>query len=374
MTGLLLACLPLLAALVAVLDARVDGPIWVMIGLVLGQSLALLWCRRFPLTVLLAVTALEAALVVADMELLVGFLAATCGLGAWAGHRQQRAGLTFGFALMGLIMAASLSAGNRAGYVVPGTVALAALFAGFWLVGRLSAGHVRRFGELTRYSRRLEEDRALAVRRATERERTLLARELHDILNHAVTAMVLDADATAETGDERELRAGLRRLAATGRGSLAELRRLLGVLRTAPGSIDHDPLSVLPGLDEVEALLARRPAGGPRVRLERRGTVRPTDASVGQAAYRVVQESLTNVGRHAGAVDTGVSLAYAPEALTVRVTNAPPAGLGAVGGGSGLGLIGMRERVELVGGRLSAGPRADGGFVVTATFPLRAES
>jgi signal transduction histidine kinase len=362
--------LPPLAALVAVLDARVEGPVWLLIGFVLGQSLALAWCRRFPFTVLIVVAALEAAMIMFDMDLLVGFLSATCGLGAWAGRRQQRAGLVAGVGLMALLLGTSLSGGSEPGHAVFGVSALAALFVGFWMVGRVSAYHAHRLGELTRYSRLLEEERAAAERRAAERERVLLARELHDILNHAVTAMVLDADATAETGDDAELRAALRRLAATGRQSLAELRRLLGVLRTTPVSSGYNPLVVLPSLDDVETLLMLLPDGGPRVHLERRGVARRIDASVSQAAYRVVQEALTNVGKHAGAVDATVSLEYAPEALTVCVSNSTPVP-GAPGGGSGLGLIGMRERVELLGGTLATGRRADGGFEVTATFPVQ---
>ncbi|MEV7629841.1 histidine kinase [Actinoplanes sp. NPDC089786] len=194
--------------------------------------------------------------------------------------------------------------GDDPGYAAAGSIALTVLFGAFWGVGRLSAHQIR-------YSRRLEEQRARAEQRAAERERVLLARELHDILNHAVTAMVLDADATSETGDDAELREALRRLAATGRQSLAELRRLLGVLRMAPDSVLHDPLVVLPGLDDVD---------------------------------------------------------------TLRVNNAPPVRSGRAPGGSGLGLVGMRERVALVGGTLSTASRADGSFEVIATFPMRGET
>ncbi|GIJ46084.1 hypothetical protein Val02_29700 [Virgisporangium aliadipatigenens] len=370
MSALLLVALPPLSALVAVLDSRAGTPVWLLFCVVLAQSAALAWSRRFPLTVLVVVAALEVVLVARDLELLVGFLAAACALGAWGGRWQQRVGLAFGFGLLGVGLVLSVGGGNRPGVSVAGLGALAALFAGFWSVGRLSAGHLRRLVELNRYSRRLEAERALAERRAADRERVLLARELHDILNHAVTAMVLDADAAVETGDDTESRAALRRVAATGRQSLGELRRLLAVLRATGDGADHDPLAVLPGLSDVDSLLRHLPEGGPRVRLERLGTPRPLDASVGQAAYRVVQESLTNVIRHAGSVDTRVCLEFAPGALTVRVANAPGR-TGVPGSGGGLGLVGMRERVELVGGTLAAGPGADGGFEVRATFPVR---
>ncbi|MEV6637918.1 histidine kinase [Actinoplanes sp. NPDC051470] len=304
MSSVLLVGLPLLAALVTVLGRRPGGPAGLLLGVVLGQSLALLLCRRFPLTVLIVVTVLEAVLVVKDMELLVGFLAAACGLGAWAGRRQQQAGLVLTFSLIAVLGHGVQRHGDDPGYAAAGSIALTVLFGAFWGVGRLSAHQIR-------YSRRLEEQRARAEQRAAERERVLLARELHDILNHAVTAMVLDADATSETGDDAELREALRRLAATGRQSLAELRRLLGVLRMAPDSVLHDPLVVLPGLDDVD---------------------------------------------------------------TLRVNNAPPVRSGRAPGGSGLGLVGMRERVALVGGTLSTASRADGSFEVIATFPMRGET
>jgi signal transduction histidine kinase len=283
------------------------------------------------------------------------------------GRRQQRAGLALLLALLSFGTAETVAAGERAGSVLPGMVALAAMVVGFWAVGRLGAWQRHRLGELDAKSRRLERERELAV----ERERALLARELHDILNHSVTAMVLDAEAVAETGTPEEARTALYRMAAGGRRSLAELRRLLGVLRNVPG---HDPLVVPAGLDQIETLVRSMPEGGSTIRLRQRGPVRPVDASVAQAAYRVVQESLTNVVKHAGPVSAAVTLAYGPATLTVRVTNTAGTRPAGAVPGNGLGLVGMRERVKLVCGSLRAGPCPDGGFAVEAVLPAGGDS
>ncbi|GLW09379.1 hypothetical protein Misp01_45080 [Microtetraspora sp. NBRC 13810] len=143
------------------------------------------------------------------------------------------------------------------------------------------------------------------------------------------------------------------------------------VLReTVPG---HDPLAPPPKLAQLDELVAAAPPGGPRVLLEREGDVRQVDASIELAAYRVVQEALTNAARHAGRVDVRVLLAYEPARLTVRVTNPVPGRTGTIGDGAGVGLIGMRERVELLGGSVRVSDHA-GTFEVCATLPLRSTS
>lgn len=362
----LIVVLPPLAALVAALGSPLDSSMWPLFAVAGSQSLCLIWSRRFPLAVLFAVTGLEVILVALDQEILVATLAAASGLGAWGSRVHQRLGLVFGVLLLAAGLASSVTNVGFSGYTVAGLAALGALFVGFWLLGRDMARRRLRL-------RLLESERVHAERRAAERERALLARELHDILNHALTGMVLHADATAETGDAADARAALGRIATTGRQSLAELRRLLDVLRTEKSSVDYDPLVVPGGLDHLDDLVRTVPQPGPRVRIERRGKARPADASIEHAAYRVIQESLTNVARHAGPVDVTVRLTYTPTSLDVEVRNAPPdqqpvtahLRLG------GLGLIGMRERVELVGGTLTAGPQGDGGFGIWAQFPLR---
>jgi signal transduction histidine kinase len=358
----LLVLLPLMVAWLSILDGPDHDPVATVLGVASAQSFALVWRRRFPLTVLLVVMVLEGVLIAADAEIFVAFLVAASALGTWGRPVQQRIGLAIGLAALATGMVLSITGGAPAGFAVAGVASVAIMFVGFWLSGWLGARQRTRI-------RRLEAERAEIEQRAAARERALLARELHDILNHAVTAMVLDATAAAETGTPDESREALRRIARTGRNSLAELRRLLSILRRSLSDADHDPLTVPPGLDRLDELVGGIPGSGPRVTLVRDGHAGPLDASIEHAAYRVVQEALTNVIKHAGPVATTVSLAYASDHLSVVVANERSAQIRRAG--NGLGLIGMRERVELVGGTLTAGPGADGGFEVRAHFPAR---
>ncbi|MBB5957190.1 signal transduction histidine kinase [Saccharothrix tamanrassetensis] len=356
----LLTLLPLMVALLTILNGPAERHTWGLLAVAAAQTAALAWCRRFPLAVLLAVIGLETLLIVIESEIFVGFLVAAWSLGAWGKPLQQRIGLVIGLALLTIGLVLSISGGSPPGLALAGISSVAVMFVGFLVNGRLGARQRTRIDQL-------EAERAEAEQRAAERERALLARELHDILNHSVTTMVLDATAAAETGSPDEAREALTRVAQTGRNSLAELRRLLGVLRTNASAADHDPLVVPPGLDRIDALVESIP--GPRIDLVRSGTAGPLDVSIEHTAYRVVQEALTNVLKHAGAVATTVSLSFTAEQLSVAVVNEKS--VAAPDPGTGMGLIGMRERVSLVGGTLTAGPRADGGFEVRAVLPAR---
>ncbi|MER5267889.1 histidine kinase [Actinosynnema sp. NPDC002837] len=358
----LLVLLPLMVAWLLVLDGPDEGSVWTVLGVASAQSVALAWRRRFPLTVLLVVMGLEGVLVAVDAEIFVAFLVAASALGTWGRPVQQRVGLAIALTTLAVGMVLSISGGAPAGFAVIGIASVAVMFVGFLLSGWLGGRQRTRIREL-------EAERAEIEWRAAARERALLARELHDILNHAVTAMVLDATAAAETGTPEESRETLHRIARTGRNSLGELRRLLGILRRSLSDADHDPLAVPPGLDRLDELVDGMPGSGPRVAVVREGNPGPLDASIEHAAYRVVQEALTNVIKHAGPAATTVSLTYASDHLSVVVSNGRPAVTRRAG--TGLGLIGMRERVELVGGTLTAGPGVDGGFEVRARFPAR---
>ncbi|AQZ62483.1 hypothetical protein BKM31_14335 [[Actinomadura] parvosata subsp. kistnae] len=365
----MLAALPPVAGWLIGLAGEAGGEeLAVRLALAGAQSLALMWSRRFPLTVLSVVVGLELALALLKMPILVAPLVAASRLGAWGRGDRRVIGVVAVLALLLTGLPITLLAIGDPVRVVAVYAAAAALFVGFCAVGRVDARQRDRIAELQARSRLLEVERAEAERRAAERERALLARELHDILNHSVTTMVVDAEAGADTGDDMERT--LRRVARTGRESLAELRRLLGVLREPPG---HDPLAPPPRLDQLDALLAAVPPGGPRVSLERRGEVRPADGSIELAAYRVVQEALTNAARHAGPVEVKVVLDYAPSRLSIQVTNPVSDVPGTIGNGAGVGLVGMRERVELLGGTVHAG-RAGDVFEVRATLPLRSRS
>jgi signal transduction histidine kinase len=218
--------------------------------------------------------------------------------------------------------------------------------------------------------------RIRAVRRAEERrrivadERARLARELHDVVAHTVSLMVVQAGAAADVFDARpeKARAALDTIQEHGRAALAELRAMLEPMRTG----DPDPRGPQPGLDQVDALAAALGAAGLAVAVNRAGPPREVPANVSLSAYRIVQESLTNTLRHARATRADVDLRWTDGALLVEVTDDGAAGSAprpAAAGGGG-GLIGMRERARLVGGTLEAGPLPAGGFRVSARLPL----
>jgi signal transduction histidine kinase len=202
--------------------------------------------------------------------------------------------------------------------------------------------------------------------RAVLDERALIARELHDIVAHAVSSMVVQAGAVeAGADDPGYVRHTVASIRSTGNEALAEMRRLVSVLRVA----DDAPLAPQPRLEALPALVEQTTAEGPRTTLNVRGNPRLLPAGLDLAVYRIVQEALTNVRRHSGATRCQVVLDYGPECLSVAVIDN---GRGAAGStpSPGHGLTGMRERVGLYGGHLTAGSRPDGGFEVRATLPV----
>jgi signal transduction histidine kinase len=202
---------------------------------------------------------------------------------------------------------------------------------------------------------------------ATAQERTRIARELHDVVAHGLSLMVVQAEAAEEmlARDPAAAVAPLRRVQDTGRQSLAEMRRLLGVLRAA--GVDNASTAPQPSLERIPELVGEAGASGLAVDVQVNGT--PVDLPLGVelTAYRLVQEALTNTRRHADAAHACVRLAYAPGELRVEVTDD---GRGPDGGRPGHGLIGMRERTALYGGRLETGPAPGGGFRVAAVLPI----
>ena len=234
-----------------------------------------------------------------------------------------------------------------------------------WLVAHQRA-QTARLRELTGL---LVRERAAAERAALAEERARIARELHDVIGHEVTVIALQADAAAAALAKAPERAAapiaaIRRSAAE---ALAEMRRVVGMLRAA----EEEDLRPQPGLVDVPALVEQSRAAGAHVDLTLRPPSRPTHASVELAAYRLVQEALTNARRHApGARWTSGSSGTTPRWWSRWST----AGHGAIPTprpeSSGFGLVGMRERVRLLGGRLDAGPTDGGGFALTARLPL----
>jgi signal transduction histidine kinase len=239
--------------------------------------------------------------------------------------------------------------------------------------GFLVARQRRLAARLAAATERLRAEEQLRLAEVTAGERNRVARELHDVVAHGVSVMVVQAGAAriTVTAEPDLARAALTEVVAAGRTALAELRRITGVMA---GGADP-PL----GLAGLAALAARRRADGLLVQMSVTGGDRGLPAAVDATVYRLVQEALTNVVRHAAAADVSVDIAIDPGSVDVAVANSLPGGPAEslpggpfvpLAGGSGHGLLGMRERVESCGGRLAYGPRADGHFEVRARIPL----
>jgi len=246
---------------------------------------------------------------------------------------------------------------------------LTALFA---IVPAAAAGLGLR--ELRRRLTNAEAEQEAATRRALEAERARIAGELHDVVTHNVSVMVVQAGAARKilASSPGEAEEALLAVEATGRAAMAELRTLLGLLSPAgDGAGDGAGDAALrpqPGLDELGALIDRVAAAGLPVDLHVSGEPRPLPPGADLAAYRVVQEALTNVLRHAGESAASVRIEWG-EKLVITVTDD---GRGTGGGPPGRGLLGLRERLSLYGGELDAGPRPGGGWRVRAVLPVEA--
>jgi signal transduction histidine kinase len=215
----------------------------------------------------------------------------------------------------------------------------------------------------------LERERDANTRVAAAEERARIARELHDVLSHSVSVMVVQAGAERMAlGSGRAPPAeALEAIEKTGRQALAEMRRLLGLLRTGDEPPDHEPQPTVAELDRLASQV--REAGLP-VELVIQGEPVSLPPGVAVSAYRIVQEALTNVMKHAGPASARVVVRYAAHELELEVADD---GRGSSNSdGAGHGLVGMRERVALYGGHLDAGSRNGGGFVVRARLPLAA--
>ncbi len=238
------------------------------------------------------------------------------------------------------------------------------------VVGRFVRFHraqARRLAELTEH---LELERERNVARALVDERARIARELHDVVAHTVSVIAIQADAAEAALDLEPARARepLEVIRRSATDALAEMRRLLAVLR-ADG--EDGELAPQPGLAQLNVLLDRARKLGVSVVLEVTGEARPLPASVDLSVYRIIQEALTNVGKHAGGAPATVRLQWAPHALEVEIRDQ---GTASKPNGHGHGLVGMRERARIHGGSLTAGPSPEGGFRVHAEMPYSGQA
>ncbi|HEX2180062.1 MAG TPA: sensor histidine kinase, partial [Actinomycetota bacterium] len=246
--------------------------------------------------------------------------------------------------------------------IMPGVLAVASVLAG-------EAAHNRRryLAEVAERLSRAQADREAEPQRRLTEERLRIARELHDIMAHTITVITVQAGEALDALDQYpdQVREAVRNIRDASREAMSELRATVGVLRAAPEpGTERRPA---PGMRDLAELVQTAEGGGLHADLQVQGEVRPLPAAVELTAYRIVQESLTNVIRHAGASRATVTVQYEPGVVTVQVEDDggnPPAGAA-----NGHGIRGMRERAEAVGGRLEAKPGPDG-FRVWAVLPV----
>lgn len=265
---------------------------------------------------------------------------------------------------------------------VLGTVALMIFtsvpFALAWVLGDSIRTRRAYYEQLEERATRLEKEREAQAKVAVAAERARIARELHDVVAHNVSVMVVQADGAAYVLDSApdQAKKALETISSTGRQALAEMRRLLGVLRTGEHQESGEYVPQ-PDVEQIDDLVQQCRSSGLPVDFKVEGTPRPLPSGVELTAYRIVQEALTNTRKHGGPnAGASVRLVYFDDGLGLLVEDdgkGAPHELYEDGGadGEGHGLIGMRERVGMVGGTLDAGPRPGGGFRISALLPLK---
>jgi signal transduction histidine kinase len=349
---------------ISIVVADVDDPsermTWWGWALVAVQVVPLVWRRRAPLAVLF-VSGLG-SLVFGMANLPDPAIQFTLALALYtvAAYRCRRISVpvVLAFVVVGALSFVLDDQADLADIAVTYLVGV-----GAWVVGDSTRSQRERAAWLAQR----QQDGA---RRAAAEERVRIARDLHDVVAHHISVIAVQAEAAQEVlaaHPERAERA-MATVAETARTALGELRRMLGLLRSDAGRAPQ------PDLGAVDELVASVRGAGLAVEVRTTGPARPVDGVVGVTAYRIVQEALTNVLRHADARRACVDLAFDADALVIRVADdgrGPRAARpGATNGGGGQGIVGMRERVTVLGGRLETGPAPDGGFTVEARLPL----
>jgi signal transduction histidine kinase len=349
------------------------GPAWLTALLASSSGLAAFIRRSRPL----------AAIVVWALGIVV--------LGAWLTPPEKIGGLFFGLLLFPYVVGSQVPA--RRALVAPVVLAIAVaavalsspgpLIAGdlifptifgvlFWLAGRVVRSRTELTAELHEAALVAHEHREAAAARAVAEERRRIAREMHDVVAHSVSTMVIQAGGARRILGRDPARAieAAALIEQTGRDALKEMRHLLGVLHAGEDVAELAPQPTLQGLD---ALVARSEAAGLPVRLRIEGNRRELPSGLDLAGYRVVQEALTNALKHGGG-SADVLVRFDEDELRVEIADAGRgAGIAPRVEGGGHGLLGMRERVRVFGGELHAGPRAEGGYLVVARLPLQGE-
>ena len=347
-----------------------DLPLALSMAVEAGLTLILLGRRRFPFAAPAGMLVAGTALSFVDGRLIpysfAGFIAAIAAaflLGSLADRRQAFIGLAITFAALVVIVGndPERSAGD---FIFIPLVFGIAWLTGYGLTRRLEQAHAAE-GR----ARRLELEREAEAAAAVAEERARIARELHDVVGHAVSVMTVQASGVRRllNPDQDREREALMIVEQTGREALAEMRRLVGVLRRPE---EAPALAPQPSLQHLDRLVEQAREAGLPVEVQIEGDAKELPAGLDLTAYRLVQEALTNAVKHAQATSAEVLVRYEDGAVELEVVDD---GRGASDGSSesgGHGLVGMRERVSVYGGELEAGPRPEGGFALKARLPI----
>ena len=345
-------------------------------ALVVGGSVSLVWRRRAPFTVLAVVTAALLVFWLRDHGAYLAVLGLPA-LYAVAAHaeRRRRAWWALGLSCVALMLVASLTLLDREdGYAALTALSMAAFLIAAIVAGVIIRNRERIFVDTERRAAEAEADRVAEAERAVARERSRIAREMHDVVAHGMSVVAVQAAAGREIvhADPDKAAEVFARIEAVGRESLTELRRMLGVLRDDGGD-EPASLSPQPGLADiaaaVDARLDERRARRPGHRRPTRDPSRPASSWRPSGSCR--RRSPTSASTPVRSAAATVRISYEPAVLVVEVTDdGRGAATSLAGIGTGHGLIGMRERVEIYGGELTAGPRPGGGYAVRATLPI----
>ncbi|MFH0177068.1 sensor histidine kinase [Streptomyces cacaoi] len=351
--------------------ARTGADTWLgAVAPVLLVTLPLALRRRYPLAVLWVV--LGAGIFAPDGEARIVFYSFVVATYSAIAYSPYRAATLVGLPLALLVLASIGDAGVPAvpDRYVPPLVLLPLAVAAYGMRTWRSRADERQ----TRMAE-LERERAAELRRAAEHERARIARELHDVVTHHVSVMVIQAGAARTVLDAApaQTREALLAIEAGGRAAMTELRHAMGLLLMNSGDdIEAASADTAPpaGLDQVEELVGRVRASGLPVELTVTGVRRHVPAGIDLAAYRVVQEALTNTMKHATGARAAVTIAYGEADLGVEVTDTGGTPSARAATGDGHGLLGLRERLDVYGATLRNGPAPDGGYRVAALIPL----
>ncbi len=356
---------------VLILSTTGGDRLWTILGL--AQLIPLYWRRHHPVptfAVVALATALQALLMDGPLWSQVAFPIATYSVARWAGARWAAGALVVGLAGAGIAAVDWLKGYDDAVTVVAFTsyfLTIATIVVTAWALGTLGRVRDAYVEALVERSLRIERETAQQVELAASEERARIAREMHDVVAHGLSVMVVQADGAryAAERDPAVAATTLATISRTGREALTEMRRLLGLLRSGEVTGTRPQ----PRLGDIAVLVEQTRAAGTDVHATLPAADAEVPDGVALTAYRVVQESLSNVRKHAGPGAGAVVTVAVTDTVSVDVED-DGRGASSDDDGRGLGLAGMRERVSLHDGTLEAGPRPGGGFRVSARIPL----